>query len=52
MMISNEEYFARAHTALWIYEQDLAEPLSEEERLEFILEFVRSEHDNAAKFRL
>lgn len=52
MTISLEELFAKAHTTLWIYEQDLDEPLSEEERRKFIEDYVKLEQANAAKFRL
>lgn len=52
MTISNEEYFAKAHHFLWLYERDLPQPLSAEERLAFIRDFVHLEQENAAKFRL
>lgn len=52
MMISNEELFSKASAALWIYQQGLEAPLSEEEQAEFIEDLVRSEITNAAKFRL
>lgn len=51
-MMSNDEAFAKAHTALWVYQQGLNYPLSIEEQAEFIQNFVRLENENAAKFRL
>jgi predicted metal-dependent hydrolase len=52
MMLSNEELFAKAHAALWIYQQGLEVPLSIEEQAEFIQDFIKLELQNAAKFRL
>ena len=51
-MLSNEEVFAKAHAALWIYQQGLDVPLSDEEQAEFIEDFIKLEITNAAKFRL
>lgn len=51
-MLSNEELFAKAYFALRLYQHDLDRAMSEQERIDFVLEFVRLEQENAAKFRL
>jgi hypothetical protein len=51
-MLSNEELFAKAYHALWLYQLDLDTPLSSEEQEQFVREFIASEQKTASTFRL